>query len=510
MPWRLETSHNPGSPTGLYRSVFPRLIRDGTARGFGRYGLPFESLMLRVIHERFYWCVAPAPAETTANREQRASMALAQQAWRKDAYQWSREKQRYVTANRTLQAEPIDRYPPHSVATYLEQAIINFERGAVRHFELTVTAGLPVGLLLMWAAEHDVDTPTAVRLLAGASPASRAELNTFSQIAGATENDPPPATLDQLFAGDGQAGRLLADYLRDHQWHLVSGHDFDSITLGEQPDLLLSAILATRDRRAIPDVGASEAWQELAVPRATRGTLTELVRDARQGYGLRDDNVRILAMWSGGIVRRAVLETGRRLGERLAAPEHAFELTLSEATTMLRGGVGPSPQRVAERRQRRDESLLITPPEDLGATPGNAVPPSWTGAVRALAQAWIAYTSLWDDQPRVDELHGTGIGTGTYTGRARVSPNGAVAALIPGEVLVTTVLTPDHAAIMPAVGGLVVDRGGIFSHAAIIAREYGIPAVIGARGATRAIRDGDLIEVDGRTGKIVILKRISA
>ena len=73
-----------------------------------------------------------------------------------------------------------------------------------------------------------------------------------------------------------------------------------------------------------------------------------------------------------------------------------------------------------------------------------------------------------------------------------------------GEILVTQGTDPGWTPVFPLPGGLVLETGGLLSHGAIIAREYGIPAVINAPGVLNLIRDGQLIEVDGTTGRVYL------
>jgi pyruvate,water dikinase len=79
------------------------------------------------------------------------------------------------------------------------------------------------------------------------------------------------------------------------------------------------------------------------------------------------------------------------------------------------------------------------------------------------------------------------------------------ARLQPGEVLVCPVTTPAWAVLFPLAGALITDGGGVLSHAAIVAREYGIAAVLGCGTATRQLNDGDLVEVDGTNGTVSIV-----
>lgn len=77
----------------------------------------------------------------------------------------------------------------------------------------------------------------------------------------------------------------------------------------------------------------------------------------------------------------------------------------------------------------------------------------------------------------------------------------------PGDVLVCKMTTPLWTSLFQDAKAIITDTGGILSHAAIIAREYGIPAVLGTRTATERLRDGDIITVDGSSGKITVVSR---
>jgi phosphohistidine swiveling domain-containing protein len=103
-------------------------------------------------------------------------------------------------------------------------------------------------------------------------------------------------------------------------------------------------------------------------------------------------------------------------------------------------------------------------------------------------------------------LSGTGASPGVAEGTARVvaGPDD-FSRVASGDVLVTTTTTPAWTPLFPSLAALVTETGGILSHAAVIAREYGLPAVVGAAGATAAIRDGTRIRVDGTTGTITVV-----
>jgi pyruvate,water dikinase len=100
-------------------------------------------------------------------------------------------------------------------------------------------------------------------------------------------------------------------------------------------------------------------------------------------------------------------------------------------------------------------------------------------------------------------LTGVAASRGVVTGVARVilSPSDA-GRLQPGEILVTRATDPGWTPAFSVIGGAVLEMGGLLSHGAIVAREYGLPAVVNVAGATRELRDGDRVEVDGTNGRV--------
>jgi pyruvate,water dikinase len=104
-------------------------------------------------------------------------------------------------------------------------------------------------------------------------------------------------------------------------------------------------------------------------------------------------------------------------------------------------------------------------------------------------------------------LDGDGIGAETYRGRAVVAadPADALMRLEPGEVLVAYGTTPAFNMALSIAGAVVVEEGGLLSHAAVIARELGLPAVIGTAGCMTEIADGALVEVDPVRGQVRVL-----
>src|SRR5690606_7514941 len=104
-----------------------------------------------------------------------------------------------------------------------------------------------------------------------------------------------------------------------------------------------------------------------------------------------------------------------------------------------------------------------------------------------------------------DGLVGLALSAGLVEGRARVILDMAAAYLEPGDILVTAFTDPSWTPLFVAIRGLVTEVGGLMTHGAVIAREYGLPAVVGVEHATQLIRDGQRIRVHGTDGYVEIL-----
>ncbi|MET0703038.1 MAG: PEP-utilizing enzyme, partial [Mycobacterium sp.] len=193
----------------------------------------------------------------------------------------------------------------------------------------------------------------------------------------------------------------------------------------------------------------------------------------------RDRMVR--AIW---VLRKLLREYGRRRHDagELTAADDVFYLTVDEL-------IAPPPDiaaTVARRRAERDALRRLVPPE---AFSGEWAPVEATS--RALAVG--------------ESLHGMGVSEGCVRGRVRVVRPGTIDALQPGEVLVTKVTDIGYTPAFAFAAAVVTELGGPLSHAAIVAREYGVPCVVNVQGAADRLPTGAWIEVDGATGRVTIL-----
>ncbi|MDQ6837975.1 MAG: PEP-utilizing enzyme, partial [Actinomycetota bacterium] len=124
-------------------------------------------------------------------------------------------------------------------------------------------------------------------------------------------------------------------------------------------------------------------------------------------------------------------------------------------------------------------------------------------------RAYLAAMSGGDETASSDStVRGVAASPGLYEGRARLVHGAAgIGGIRDGDVLVTETTSPAFNIVLPLIGAIVTDRGGMLSHAAIVAREYGIPAVVGTGDATTRIADGTRVRVDGSSGEVVVLDR---
>jgi pyruvate,water dikinase len=103
-------------------------------------------------------------------------------------------------------------------------------------------------------------------------------------------------------------------------------------------------------------------------------------------------------------------------------------------------------------------------------------------------------------------LFGLAASKGVYEGTARrIAGPSEFGRIVKGDVLITASTTEAFNILLPLLGGIVTDNGGLLSHAAIVSREYGIPGVVGTREATERIADGARVRVDGDAGEVTLL-----
>ena len=161
------------------------------------------------------------------------------------------------------------------------------------------------------------------------------------------------------------------------------------------------------------------------------------------------------------------------------------------------------------RRALRAAQRNLDPPRTLGPEeppPPDGVLPGAMGELTGMVQIVVRFLGM--DGTVGEGLHGTGIGTTAVTAKAcvAISPEDALDRLEPGDVLVVAATTPAFNLVLSLAGGVVTAEGGPMSHAAVLARELGIPAVVGAHAALTDIPDGAMVEVDPVAGEVRLVQ----
>jgi len=188
------------------------------------------------------------------------------------------------------------------------------------------------------------------------------------------------------------------------------------------------------------------------------------------------------------IYKQAMLEEAERLvhARLLREREDIFYLRFDELQDVVRTQ-RVDHQLIRERKEAHESYASLTPPRVL-TSDGERL----SGTYRR------------DDAP-AGALVGLAVSGGVVEGRARVFLDMKEADLEPGDILVTAFTDPSWTPLFVAIAGLVTEVGGLMTHGAVIAREYGLPAVVGVENATRMIRDGQRIRVHGTDGYVEIL-----
>lgn len=273
----------------------------------------------------------------------------------------------------------------------------------------------------------------------------------------------------------------------------------ETLTHGDDPSFLVRLIRTYARAGAVrPQDGAHEARVRAAAEETVRSRLRgvrrrvffAVLRQARTR--IRDrENLRFERTRVFGAVRRIFLGIGARLAEsgRLDAPRDVLYLRVDEVFAHLDGtGVTADLRALAALRRAEFAAYERAPaPPDRFETRG---PPAEFVAMRAPSAAPSA------------ELRGTGASPGVVRAPVRVVRDPNDAGELAGHILVAERTDPGWTLLFPAVEGILVQRGSLLSHSAIVARELALPCVVGIAGLLETLRDGEVVEMDGTAGTI--------
>ncbi|MCA9821812.1 MAG: PEP-utilizing enzyme [Dehalococcoidia bacterium] len=526
--WSQDPVHFPRPLTRYFQETHPASFRKGT-NDFARfYGMLIDGLQIAYLNGFAYNQVMHAPDAEIPERFQRAELTFKDKLWREQLREWDEtRKPAAVAAHREIQAVDPDALSDADLAAYLTRCRDHHAAMMAQHMRFTAGAMIPTGDFLAHVGDWTGIAPAELLgLMRGASAVSAGGSDQLEQLKSAFANDPaalallqsdqePGALLNALSALPGPAGAAMTAYLGFVGNRPLDGFDISEPAALEMPDSLVRAIRAALTSRSQGDQNGEAALTSIRdrVPAGYRAEFDELLGEARLTYRLRDERGVYSDIWASGLMRRAALAAGRRAVSkgRLASPEQIIDASLDEMCALVMGSGGPSADELAQRAAYRAAHTAREVPPFLG--PPDPPPPDMSGlppsVARLMRATMIALGEVFgssEAEHEEDVLHGLAASKGIYEGPARRASGPAeFGRIVQGDVLVTEATTEAFNILLPLLGAIVTDHGGLLSHSAIVAREYGIPGVVGTREATQRIADGTRVRVNGDTGEVTVL-----
>jgi rifampicin phosphotransferase len=530
--WERDRTHFPDQVTPLEAEFVTAILARGMAHALERYAVPLAGVKSRALNGYMYTAFVPleAPPAAIAERARQSEAALEatiarlEDVWEEE---WLPEILEHLGAMEALEPRAV----PSTVGLVdvLECYWEHLERLWEIHFEIVFTAYVAVSEFedlyrdLFGGGQFDV-----YRMLQGfptrtfevgcdlwrLSRVALRSAEVADVLATEAAADIPAALAETA------AGREVLDELAAHL--AAFGHRTASWGLGtpsfiEDPSPVLKVLkdYATQPESAGPgheldrqlrerDAAVAEARERLrGYPAPVVAQFEAMLEAAQVGLLLTEDHGFYIDAYSVSLLRDLLSEMGRRLVAEgvIDDREDVLMLTYDDLRVAALDLPGTDPRTLVE--QRRAQLAVhagVTAPRRLGTTPSG--PPPDSPLMRmAMKSAAPAAPSA---EPGV--VTGSAGSAGRVTAVARVVRSLADADRVaPGEVLVAETTAPPWTPLFGIVAAVVTDTGGILSHSAVVAREYGIPAVVGAGDATARIADGALVEVDGDAGTVRVV-----
>jgi phosphohistidine swiveling domain-containing protein len=550
--WELESTHTQRPITHYLGAMFTEHMMRGFKFATANYGALLDHFEMALINQFVYMAPRAVGAPKSAKgpppklifklltklhpeirkRLKRTREVFEGKLWREDVARWDAEiKPRIIKRNAELAAVEPTKLDTDALVQHLldvEERVID---AIFHHHSYNLCALIAPGDLIAHVTQWtDLGPESLCGVLRGDSPVSAGATAEHERAVDAIKADPaaakvlassasPREIIDQLSAFPGDVGRFVKAYVDAVGLRIPSGYDVGDPTNHEQPEILVGALRSGPAPKLDPEaVAAATKRVRDAVPEHHRAMFDELLAEARFVYRIRDERGLLNDAPAAGLARRALLAAGDRLvsAGKLEAADHAVDLTPKEVVALLRGQPGPAAAEVAGRVTYRLSHSTSEAPQTLGFPPSAPPPADWLPphGARMMRAIDAAVKAMFEVRKRkVEEaslelkrLKGIAASPGTYEGIARVVLGAAQFANVQqGDVLIARTTSPSYNVLLPLLGGIITDRGGLLSHAAIVAREYGLPAVVGTTDATVTIADGARVRIDGGTGVIQVL-----
>jgi pyruvate,water dikinase len=526
--------------TALVQQAYPAGFNRGFEEAFGAYGVLLDRLAMGTVNGFTYHQPQPFdlpgpdgprdPEWIGAEFGRRAGVAAEAfdtRIWREAIHRWDDElKPRSVARHRELDVD-LASLDDDQLQAHVDACIAHVGEMVYQHHRHNMHALVPVGDFLLHAAAWTGRPPmTLFSVFDGYSPVSSVVAPEMRPALEVLRQDHDARAL--LYSG-GDAADVLAELrarlpevgecIDSLHFRLIDGFDLTSPTIGERPEHLVQRLQTALEvdvdearQRSDADAAALRA----AVPEEHQAEFDDLLAEGRLVYRLRDERGLYSEIPAIGLLRLALLELGRRQEQagRVHLAEDVLDAQIDELRALSAGGPGaPTAEELHQRALDRMERTRLGAPRHLG--PPAPPPPPVDMLPPPLARVMSSVGFLIDgilgqkEAPEGDATTILGISgaQGLVEGPVRlVLSVDDLFALEAGDVLVTPTTGEAFNSMLHLVSAIVTDHGSFASHAAIVAREMGIPAVVGTNDGTSRLASAKRVRVDGTTGQVTILE----
>ncbi|PSR23654.1 MAG: hypothetical protein C7B45_02490 [Sulfobacillus acidophilus] len=519
--WTQDGLHFGHPLTPLFASYMVPAMTDGTRRAFESLKSPMRQFISKIHDGYYYQSVVPAEGDPRAiEREHRAVVAPLMGHLRENLARYVEDvlwpmHEEIDTLARTTQTNA------DAIATLsrLEEIYSTFWEAHFRIVMPRMAAGLGFEAVFK-EAFPDLNSAEAYNLFVGVMNKTLESDRALWQLAEQAKRE--PQVMKALYSEDiAQALQSspaceeywtsVQNYLSVYGWRTMYAHEFIHETWIESPNYCLSIV-----RRYVEqDFDFDQHWGGIIKNREKRfQELLQQIGDASLRTRFQEQYANALEAWPidedhhfyiDAMLPARSRQIIRRVGALLAdqgllrTSDDICFLYLDEVMDSLSGSVPPTLQdRIDERRRAYHQQRQTTPVPQLGTPPEHS-------ADHDPVSSLVFGAGSPGLEGATHEVRGFAASPGRYVGPVRIvrSPE-EFFKVQHGDVLVCRTTAPSWTGLFATVGAVITETGGILSHASTVAREYGIPCVVGTREATRVFHDGDRVLVDGNRGIAVI------
>ena len=538
-PWQQDSAHTPVAQTRIMQRLYPQGFNRGFTETFAVYGVLLDRLALGVVNGFTYHQPQPFDlpgpdgpkdpewiAAEFGRRVGVAAQAFEKKIWRDAIAEWDGvDKPASIARHHELDVD-FSALDDAQLGVHIDTCVAHVIAMVYQHHRYNSHALVPVGDFLINALQW-TGQPVAALLAVfdGHSPVSNVVAPEMERALTALRAD---VEAQEILAGAGDPADVLArlrsrlpevgEYLDAVHFRVMDGFDISNPTIGERPQAIVGrlacALNVDTDDAKERSAAAAASLREM-VPTENRPTFDDLLGEARLVYRLRDERGIYSEISAIGLLRLALLELGSRLEHagRIQEADDVLDAGLDEIQALIVGADMPSASELHQRGIDRLNLTLQGPPRYLGDPP--PPPPSTEGLPPPMARLMSSLGFMIDGvlgQMEVPEGNATTVvgisgAQGTYEGAVRVVRSvDDLLDLEQGDVLVAPTTGEAFNSMLHLVGAIVTDHGSFVSHAAIVSREMGIPAVVGTIDGTRRLAAAKRVRVDGTAGRVTILE----